>query len=282
MAVSSAPLEQLGWRDTQTRETACRPARPSHACTGPTTARLRCCGRHLWPACCTGASDASRPLHADDSGLWQQGFRYALKALDWASLLSVYFINDSVLGPLFRMETKPGLTVAAVWVGHVASSAVHAYNGTVLQDRFFIDFWNTTDFVCNKIGSMILLESNLFHLHGSNCSTYTNDINEFQRPPNRSASHPLPFYKHKNDGWLPAAHALRGRAAFDNFGRRVAIANKHTPSRLQLCGKVSPLGRRQHTRLRDALASVAIFVLVLLGLVCSCALLHVWAASTQE
>eukprot|EP00966_Prymnesium_polylepis_P200564 4647325-Prymnesium_polylepis.1 len=178
-----------------------------------------------------------------DSGMWQQGIRYALKVISWATLRAVYLINDSVLGPLFRMKPAHGLSVPAVWRANGVSSAVQAYTGPVVHDAVFIDFWNRTNFVCNKIGSMNLLERALYaryREHGTACSTYTNDIREFQSPNDTSVQHPLPFYKLRNNGWLPAVHAAGGRAALEDFGRRIAAANRASSSSLEPCEAAHP------------------------------------------
>jgi hypothetical protein len=214
------------------------------------------CGESKLPDDILAASDAVLQARCAssrgyDSGMWQQAIRYALKVLDWAALQSVYMFNDSVLGPMYRMELKPGLNAAAVWSGHIASSSVHAYLGPVLQSPTFIEYWNQTDFSCGKIGSMVLLEKVLYDRYknaGFDCWTYTNNIDEFQSPktysnaideleryPDASAAHPLPFYKHKNRPFLSIQYAKSGRAAFDSFAWRVGYSNTRKPTPLIRC-----------------------------------------------
>jgi hypothetical protein len=198
------------------------------------------CGEHSLPEDIFDMPDAVLQARCAssrgyDSGLWQQALRYAMRVIDWATLRTIYLINDSVFGPLYRMTTKPGMTVAAVWQGHIASSAVHAYSREVLRSATFIDYWNGTEFRCNKIGSMVLLEHDLYDRYaaaGWGCSTYTNSIDEFQQPGLSSARHPLPFYKHKNNGYLPRLHAVQGRAALETFALQISNSNNSTSSRM--------------------------------------------------
>ena len=135
-----------------------------------------------------------------DSGLWQQGFRYALVSNLLGSASAVLMINDSVLGPLFKLgPTRPGVTFGAVWLGHVASSAMSLYGKDVIRSPTFVHYWNRTHFYCAKWGSMRFLEGTLAHRYqsaGFRCATWTADIDEYRKitvPPLR-----LPFYKHKN------------------------------------------------------------------------------------
>ena len=161
-------------------------------CRRPMAAFVQHADAILWAPCA-----AARGY---DSGLWQQGFRYALVSNLLGSASAVLMINDSVLGPLFKLgPTRPGVTFGAVWLGHVASSAMSLYGKDVIRSPTFVHYWNRTHFYCAKWGSMRFLEGTLAHRYqsaGFRCATWTADIDEYRKitvPPLR-----LPFYKHKN------------------------------------------------------------------------------------
>jgi hypothetical protein len=221
------------------------------------------CGEGLWPDDVLGLADGVLRARCAsalgyDAGLWQQGVRYALTALEWPRLGGVWLINDSVLGPLYPFELGPGLTAAAVWEHHVVSAAMTGYSRAVATSPAFVRFWNESELYCNKVGSMLLVEGGLAQRFRSvPCDTYSNDIHSFQEPPVGPLGHskpghslatrpPLPFYKHKNGPTLQRNHAARGRAALDEFVHRVAAARERTPGagRKTACQVLSSRGRR--------------------------------------
>ena len=184
-----------------------------------------------------------------DSGLWQQALAYARTLLDWAALGGIFLVNDSVLGPLYRMAFGRGLTGAACWKFHVMSSSVQAYPMEIAGSRVFAEFWNQTEFVCNKIGSMLQLEATLYSRYqraDAPCSTYTNDIDKFQHPPvgdgpwNAKDYPALPFYKHKNDNGFRDAYARSGKEVFTAFASKVWSAQEAKPAPLQKCDAQRP------------------------------------------